>query len=363
MTNYKTSSKSYITLKRLADIFSLYEIPEIQRTIDPKHVQKILDDQINEYNRFQSFSILQSITVAEVTQENVTYVIDGQHRIQVFKMLQDLNYDLSKVIIPVVVYKVMDKTELLRYFNMINSNMPVHPLELDESYKDYSKVLIQNMMKAFPIYLKNDSKNSRCPHINMNDFKKNLAGRELPNKLTPHNYTINDLWNKVMEFNHYVHTNVKSAHQLCPLMRKRIEDCETKATKAKLPSTSSSICFLGVWRRFEWLDFALDALVNKKSFDRMSLSCDNDPRQHIPITIRTQVWQKCNPNTSDLGTCFTCCNDVYFKDMECGHIKAHALGGDISVDNLVPICKSCNRDMGIMDLHEYKSMIEKMSRS
>jgi hypothetical protein len=319
-----------------------------------------LDDQISEYNRFQSFSILQSITVAELTTENITYVIDGQHRIQVFKELQQLNYDISKVIIPVVVYRVMDKTELLRYFNMINSNMPIHPLELDQTYAEYSKVLIQHMTSTFPIYLKNDSKNSRCPHINMNDFKKNLAGRDLSKKLAP-THTIQNLWNKIIEFNTYIQNNMKAAHQLCPLMKKRIEDCETKAMKAKLPATS--ICFLGVWRRFEWLDFALDALLNNKMFNTMSLSCDTAPRQHIPHVIRTQVWQKCNPNTSDLGTCYTCCNDLYFRDMECGHIKAHALGGDIGIDNLVPICKTCNKDMGIMDLHEYKSMIEKMSRS
>jgi hypothetical protein len=300
---------------------------------------------------------LQSITVAKVSNEDTVYVLDGQHRIQVFNELKALNYDVCQVILPVVVYNVMDKTEMLMYFNMINSNMPVHPVELEEQYADYSKVLIQNMTQTFPIYLKNDSKNSRCPHINMNDFKKNLMGRDLPNKLAPH-YTIQHLWEKILEFNTYVQNNVKASHQLCSMMGKRINDCETKAAKFK----STTICYLGVWRRFEWLDFALVALLDNKNFKDISLACESLPKQHVPYTIREQVWKKCNPNAGDLGTCYTCCNDLYFRDMECGHVKAHALGGEISVENLMPICKSCNKDMGIMDLHEYKLMIEKMSR-
>jgi hypothetical protein len=254
---------------------------------------------------------------------------------------------------------VMDTTEMLRYFNMINSNMPIHPIELNEDYADFTKVLIENMTKTFPHYLKTDTKNSRCPHINMNDFKKNLAGRDLSTKLLgTTTYTIEDLWNAILQFNTYVQENVKASHQLCQMMKKRVEDCEAKATRAKI----TTVCYLGVWRRFEWLDFAIDALINKKEFKDISLACETTPKQHIPYTVREQVWKKCTPNTSDLGTCYTCSNDLYFRDMECGHIKAHALGGDISVDNLMPVCKVCNKDMGIMDLEDYKSMIEKMSR-
>ncbi len=350
-----TNAKSMLTLKRINEILA-YQTPSIQRPLDQNHIKRILNDQVKEYERYQSFSILQAITVAQVNNDN-TYVLDGQHRIQVFKELQKMNYDISNVILPVVIYKVMDATEMLTYFNMINSNMPIHPIELDKTYSDYSKVLIQNMMQTFSLYIKNDSKNSRCPHINMNDFKKNLMGRDLATKLAP-NHTIHELWNSILGFNTYVQQNLKATHQLCPLMGKRIADCEAKATKGNL----ANVCYLGVWRRYEWLDFALDALLNKKEFKDISLACETTPKQHVPIVVREQVWKKCNPNTGDLGVCYTCCNDLYFRDMECGHVKAHALGGDISVDNLMPVCKSCNKDMGIMDLHEYKSMIEKMSK-
>ncbi len=44
--------------------------------------------------------------------------------------------------------------------------------------------------------------------------------------------------------------------------------------------------------------------------------------------------------------------------MECGHIVAHALGGEITFNNLQPTCKTCNRDMGVMNLNEYKLLFK-----
>ena len=38
---------------------------------------------------------------------------------------------------------------------------------------------------------------------------------------------------------------------------------------------------------------------------------------------------------------------------ESGHIVAHSKGGDDTINNLVPICSLCNRDMGAMDMRIY----------
>lgn len=351
-------AKTYVSLKPISEVFT-YHIPQAQRSINKDHVKGIVKDQIDEYQRNQCFSILQAISVTKIANDsNQTYIIDGQHRYHAFKELEQLGYDVKAVLVPVVTYNVMDDVGMLRYFNMINKNMPIHPLELQQDYTDFGKVLIENMTKTFPIYLKHDSKNSRCPHINMNDFKKNLAGRsKLANQLKDHDINVHQLWDKILEFNEYVKANLKATQQLCPMMSKRITDCETKATKAK----TTTICYLGIWRKFEWLDFTLTSLLDNNLFSDINLACDTNPHISIPITVREQVWKKCNTNTSDLGLCYTCCNDLYFRDMECGHIKAHALGGNTTLENLMPVCKSCNKDMGVMNLFEYKEMIEKMS--
>ncbi len=37
----------------------------------------------------------------------------------------------------------------------------------------------------------------------------------------------------------------------------------------------------------------------------------------------------------------------------CGHIIAEANGGELKLDNLKPICVSCNSSMGVQNMNEY----------
>ena len=47
---------------------------------------------------------------------------------------------------------------------------------------------------------------------------------------------------------------------------------------------------------------------------------------------------------------------LVWADAEAAHIKAHAKGGETVIDNCAMIRKIHNRDMGTMDVDEYKSM-------
>jgi 5-methylcytosine-specific restriction endonuclease McrA len=44
---------------------------------------------------------------------------------------------------------------------------------------------------------------------------------------------------------------------------------------------------------------------------------------------------KCN--SQDEGSCFVCSNELWYRDMECGHILAHALNGEDTLANLMPV--------------------------
>ena len=118
-------------------------------------------------------------------------------------------------------------------------------------------------------------------------------------------------------------------------------------------------CYRGVWRRFEWLDIILANIIQKFDIASISFSEFTRSRVKIPACVRVQVWNKVNPN-NDIGdgVCFVCSEDLKYKDMEVAHIQAHALGGSDHIDNLLPTCKRCNRDCGIMNLLEYKRLVE-----
>lgn len=330
-----------------------YVIPKVQRNLNANHIANMILDQKQEYEKHKAFSMLQSITVARLGKTNEIYVLDGHHRIKAFAQLEQEGYPISDVVVPVILYNVDTYAEMISYYNRINKNMPIHPLEVCPTYADYEKQLLIKIADTFKTYIKEDGKVSRCPHISMTELKKHVHGRNIGKKLQDAGKTIEEFWYQIIDLNSYVQHNVKSASQLCSQMRKKLTDCETKAEK-----NNCNVCYLGVWRRFEWLDICLLCILNNKKYEDIDITCIKNERTRIPIRIREEVWKKTNRSICDQGQCYICSADIHFLDMECSHIVAHALGGANNLDNLVACCKSCNRDMGIMNLFEYKAMYE-----
>jgi len=80
----------------------------------------------------------------------------------------------------------------------------------------------------------------------------------------------------------------------------------------------------------------------------------------IPKSLRIKVW-----NTyigEDIGKikCL-CCNtiDITQSIFECGHIIAEAKGGETSLENLRPICSTCNKSMKTINMNDYIKIINK----
>ena len=189
----------------------------------------------------------------------------------------------------------------------------------------------------------------------MDELKTHLHARNVNQRLAGINKDVGHLWDVVTELNDYMKGKAKD--QMCPKMHKRLQECDMKAAKH-----ACGPCYLGAWRRFEWLDLAFYRLSHPTATINLADFSKGEPiRKKIPAVIREQVWKKHNANVCDVGECYVCKAGLRFADMECGHIVAHALGGATVVDNLMPICKTCNRDMGIMNLMEYKTMLSSMT--
>jgi 5-methylcytosine-specific restriction endonuclease McrA len=73
-----------------------------------------------------------------------------------------------------------------------------------------------------------------------------------------------------------------------------------------------------------------------------------DDRQ-ISKSLKKLVWAKCVDEM-----CAICEDEITEKEFEAGHIVARALGGQVNIENLIPICFECNRGMGTRNAYEYK---------
>lgn len=347
---FKRSTASLETLSRIL----CCNVPRLQRCIDTEHVNGMIKDQEAEYKKYGCFSMLQSITIGHIKNgaDKGMYLLDGQHRVKAYSILKDKGYPIHDVLVPVITYWVDNKSELTDYYNRINKSMPIHPFEMASAWEDCGKSFIESFQKRFAIYCK-PSEHCHCPHISISRLKTGLQVRNVCGKINLWGSSIDVLLKKVLEVNEYIKEN-RNCLLIDSLMKKHLKDCENKADKHKC-----EVCYLGVWKNLEWLDIALESQKNDVGIHECQVSFPEvDKRPFIPFALREQVWKKAATNLTDNGECFTCGKGLKFVDMECGHIKAHALGGPSTIDNLMPVCRTCNRDMGIMDLFEYKSLFK-----
>lgn len=69
-------------------------------------------------------------------------------------------------------------------------------------------------------------------------------------------------------------------------------------------------------------------------------------RQKVPASLRQAVWLKYNNDKFYAKCAIKWCNNTINPFLyEIGHDIPHSKGGKTSVDNLYPICSSCNRSM------------------
>jgi len=81
-------------------------------------------------------------------------------------------------------------------------------------------------------------------------------------------------------------------------------------------------------------------------------------KKSIPLALKKLVWNKYIGEVVGKAKC-TCCEltDITQISFHCGHIVAEVNGGELSVNNLMPICQNCNSSMGSKNLLDFKAML------
>ncbi len=74
---------------------------------------------------------------------------------------------------------------------------------------------------------------------------------------------------------------------------------------------------------------------------------DSTPKRRTPCTkaVTEAVWLKYSGHNVR-GKCYVCGRDIDYLNFEVGHNRSHKAGGKWNVNNLRPVCRTCNRSMG-----------------
>jgi len=78
------------------------------------------------------------------------------------------------------------------------------------------------------------------------------------------------------------------------------------------------------------------------------------PTKKLPAKVRNDVWNMYIGDNIAQHKCL-CCKKTTIKNVEfeCGHVVAKSKGGGDEIQNLRPICSSCNKSMGTTDMIDF----------
>ncbi len=79
-------------------------------------------------------------------------------------------------------------------------------------------------------------------------------------------------------------------------------------------------------------------------------------KKSIPKALKDLVWDKNIGKDKGTGECYVCNQQLDSKKFHCGHIVAEKNGGETQLNNLKPICATCNLSMGTQNMEEFKKI-------
>jgi len=115
--------------------------------------------------------------------------------------------------------------------------------------------------------------------------------------------------------------------------------------------TMSSSTFNSMVENYKNLNNVLNHIVKKNN--EPDIVKKKKKKARIPQTLRFMVWEKYIGKHNE-SKCLCCKNStISITNFDCGHIVSDKDGGKIHIDNLKPICRTCNLSMGSTNMNEF----------
>lgn len=327
--HYKVYNKSLLMTN--------FQIPTIQRDEIQNHIDEIYQFEQQYYDSHAEYCLHGNISVAIDIHTKTEYLIDGQHRLIAYKLLQE-KYPHRSINISIDYYECQNNASIELIYKLINTNQinPITQLSLDE-YKIINQT-IRWLQTEFQSFAKKTA-NPHKPSFNPETIKNALIQKQIVQKLEIKNsQQLIDLITDLNTFYSQVPVNM--------FKKWGVRDISKYMEKI---NAMSNRFYLGLYKT-EWIDILIDCPSNQ--YDLIDHMVEG---YRIPISklLRKQVW---NSHLLD-GLCYCCNYPITYDNFECGHINAVSKGGKTTVDNLKPVCRSCNSDMRNTNMLEYKNTL------
>lgn len=77
-------------------------------------------------------------------------------------------------------------------------------------------------------------------------------------------------------------------------------------------------------------------------------------KELIPVALRKAVWNTYIGENFGMGYCFAGCRGIISQmNFACGHVISEKDGGKLILQNLRPVCTTCNSSMSTQNMTEF----------
>jgi len=331
---------------QIGDLLTKTHIAPFQRLKDKEHLEDIYNGILQYYSIHKEIFLPNLISLAQLPQTDKMIILDGQHRMGALTKLVKEHPQTSDLIVRTDVYQVDTDEDAREIYNIINSSKKVELYTgniapyIIPAIKDYFE-------KRFERYCKK-TLNPKGVNINLDQLDKRIQAYDLVSKTGVSLDTVDNLIESIRELNHFyasqsIDTLVSYGHK--ESLVKEIKD-------------ANDDFYLGLYKKYEWIERIIELHANQTPYDKQEHFVTEKQakieRKKIPAVLRANVWKK--RYSQIMGECFCCEKEISVHEFECGHIVSVRDGGQNTLDNLEPICKQCNGNMGTINLLSYKKL-------
>tara|TARA_Y100000389_G_scaffold11140_1_gene10338 strand:- start:8430 stop:9554 length:1125 start_codon:yes stop_codon:yes gene_type:complete len=324
-------------------------IPNIQRIKDDQKVKKIIEYQDKFFKKHKRFNFLGLINIHNCSEDKKEYLLDGQHRFSAINILyNEMLYKDFFVNIEVIHVNTLD--EIKENYLLINKNteLPEFPDDIDKNIPEKAAKFFINKYKD----VWTTKRKTMRPKLNKNHFQIALGYlTEKLQKSTIEKYSTvysEDLVRLLEDKNKKM--------SLWP-----VESYVQRIRKIKKWPEYKAICkknkfFLGMYAYTseEYCYGWVKDILKEETGVEVKKAKKTRKKKPIPKTLRDSVWMKYVKDQNN-PKCYCCEESITLKTWQCGHVISEANGGTLDIDNLRPICQTCNTSMGTQNMEEFKS--------
>lgn len=324
-------------------------IPEFQRIINNNKIKEIVDYQLSYKKKHNCFNFLGTLIFCKLQDKTnnsiIYYLIDGQHRYESMKKLvHDYSHEFPVYIQSICVNNI---EEMRHHYSIINKNTPLPELSYEIIDKD--KQILQDVydyfQEKYPKDIWSYKLRTHRPRIFVNAFQETIM------------YIYNNLKNII----HKPSILIQIIEDYNNILSERNIESFVKVSPSMFETAQKWNFYLGLYTYKHEQDYCFDwakQIVEYKTGTKIKNISKPRKKRNISKSLSDAVWVKYMGQDSARAYCLICNNNIISRfsgnnKFHCGHIQSEANGGSINIDNLLPICSTCNTSMGTTHMDDY----------